>query len=101
MFECVINVSDGRDATRIDRSGEAAGTLLLDAHRAARRCFEWFLGRNDLGQPLYDSSTGGCHDALHPDRVNQNQGAESTLAFQLALAEMIRAEAALVREAKR
>jgi len=70
-------------------------------HRAARRCFEWFLGRNDLGQPLYDSSTGGCHDALHPDRVNQNQGAESSLAFQLALAEMTRAEAALIREDKK
>ncbi|MGA8660122.1 MAG: hypothetical protein WB586_28720, partial [Chthoniobacterales bacterium] len=69
--------------------------------RAARRCFEWFLGRNDLGQSLYDSSTGGCRDALHPDRVNQNQGAESSLAFQLALAEMTRAEAVLVREAKR
>jgi glycosyltransferase involved in cell wall biosynthesis len=69
--------------------------------RAARRCFEWFLGRNDLGQPLYDSSTGGCRDALHPDRVNQNQGAESSLAFQLALAEMTRAEAVLVKEPKR
>jgi glycosyltransferase involved in cell wall biosynthesis len=70
-------------------------------HRSARRCFEWFLGRNDLGQPLYDSSTGGCRDALHPDRVNQNQGAESSLAFQLALAEMARAEAVLVPEVKR
>jgi glycosyltransferase involved in cell wall biosynthesis len=69
--------------------------------RAARRCFEWFLGRNDLGLSLYDSSTGGCHDALHPDRVNQNQGAESTLAFQLALTEMTRAEAMLGREGKR
>jgi hypothetical protein len=68
---------------------------------AARRCFEWFLGRNDLGESLYDSSTGGCRDALHPDRVNQNQGAESSLAFQLALAEMTRVEARLVREAKR
>jgi len=56
--------------------------------RAARRCFEWFLGRNDLGQPLYDSSTGGCCDALHPDRVNQNQGAESSLAFLLSRTEM-------------
>jgi hypothetical protein len=37
---------------------------------------------------------------LHPDRVNQNQGAESTLVFQLALAEMTRAEAVLIREAK-
>jgi glycosyltransferase involved in cell wall biosynthesis len=70
-------------------------------HRAARRCFEWFLGRNDLGQSLYDSSTGGCRDALHFDRVNQNQGAESSLAFQLAVAEMTRAEAVLLTESKR
>ena len=70
-------------------------------HRAARRCFEWFLGRNDLGQPLYDSTTGGCRDALHSDRVNQNQGAESSLAFQLSLAEMTRAEAVLFSETQR
>jgi glycosyltransferase involved in cell wall biosynthesis len=56
--------------------------------REAKRAFEWFLGRNDLGLPLYDSSTGGCSDGLHPDRVNENQGAESTLAFHLALVEM-------------
>ena len=54
----------------------------------ARRAFEWFLGRNDLGLALYDASTGGCRDGLHVDRVSQNQGAESTLAFLLALAEM-------------
>ena len=56
--------------------------------REAKRAFEWFLGRNDLGLPLYDFSTGGCSDGLHSDRVNENQGAESTLAFHLALAEM-------------
>lgn len=56
--------------------------------REARRAFEWFLGRNDLALPLYDSITGGCCDGLHRDSVNQNQGAESTLAFHLALAEM-------------
>jgi hypothetical protein len=54
----------------------------------ARRAFEWFLGRNDLGLALYDSSTGGCRDGLHVDRLSQNEGAESTLAFLLALAEM-------------
>lgn len=54
----------------------------------ARRAFEWFLGENDLRLPLYDSVTGGCRDGLHADRPNQNQGAESTLAFLLALAEM-------------
>jgi len=56
--------------------------------REAKRAFEWFLGRNDLGLPLYDSSSGGCRDGLHPDRANENQGTESTLAFHLALAEM-------------
>lgn len=56
--------------------------------KEARKAFEWFLGRNDLGQSVYDASTGGCFDALHVDRVNLNQGAESTLAFLLALQEM-------------
>lgn len=60
--------------------------------REARRAFDWFLGRNDLGLPLYDSSTGGCGDGLHADRVNENQGAESSLAFHLSLAEMKYAE---------
>jgi hypothetical protein len=58
----------------------------------ASRAFEWFLGRNDLGLPLYDFTTGGCSDGLHCDRVSENQGAESSLAFHLALAEMNRAE---------
>jgi hypothetical protein len=67
------------------------------AHRAtgdegwaeqARWAFEWFLGRNDLHLPLYDPSTGGCRDALHVDRVNENQGAESTLSFLQALLDM-------------
>ena len=60
--------------------------------KEAKRAFEWFLGRNDLGLPLYDFSTGGCSDGLHVERVSENQGAESTLAFHLALAEMNSAE---------
>ncbi|TLD69428.1 glycosyltransferase [Phragmitibacter flavus] len=60
--------------------------------KEAKRAFEWFLGRNDLGLSLYDSSTGGCSDGLHHDRVNANQGAESSLAFHLSLAEMNYAE---------
>lgn len=54
----------------------------------ARRAFDWFLGSNDLGVVLYDPATGGCRDGLHANRANQNQGAESTLAFWLALAEL-------------
>src|SRR5207249_7766257 len=78
---------------------EAQATLsaCLEAHRLtgegkwrreAERCFEWFLGRNDLKAPLYNPTTGGCRDGLHPERVNQNQGAESTLAFLMAQVEM-------------
>jgi hypothetical protein len=55
---------------------------------SARRCFEWFLGRNDLGLSLYDPTTGGCRDALLQDHLNQNQGAESSLAFYLSFAEL-------------
>ena len=47
----------------------------------ARRCFEWFLGRNDLHQPVCDHATGGCRDGLQAEGLNQNQGAESTLAW--------------------
>ncbi|QDV24934.1 glycosyltransferase family 4 protein [Aureliella helgolandensis] len=54
----------------------------------AHLAFDWFLGRNDLGKPLYDASTGGCYDGLMASQVNENQGAESTLAFLLSLAEM-------------
>jgi hypothetical protein len=51
----------------------------------ARRAFTWFLGQNQLQQALYDPLSGGCRDALHADRVNENEGAESTLSFLLAL----------------
>jgi glycosyltransferase involved in cell wall biosynthesis len=54
----------------------------------ARRAFSWFLGQNHLQYSVYDASTGGCRDGLHADRPNENQGAESTLSFLLALVEM-------------
>ncbi|MBL9134411.1 MAG: glycosyltransferase family 4 protein [Verrucomicrobiales bacterium] len=75
---------------------QATVSACIEAYRAtsdmfwvaeARRAFEWYLGRNDLGLALYDPGTGGCRDGLHVDRLSQNQGAESTLAFLLSLAE--------------
>ncbi len=56
--------------------------------KQARRCFEWFLGRNDLNLPVYDFITGGCRDGLHSTGVNENQGAESTLSWLISLAAM-------------
>lgn len=90
----------GEERARFDQQpveAQAMVSACLQAHRLtgdpawykeAQRAFEWFLGRNDLGLPLYDPRTGGCRDGLHPDRVNQNEGAESTLAFLLALLDM-------------
>jgi hypothetical protein len=54
----------------------------------ARRAFNWFFGQNQLQEWLYDATTGGCRDGLHPDRINENQGAESTLSYLLALCEI-------------
>jgi glycosyltransferase involved in cell wall biosynthesis len=78
---------------------EAAGAVsaCLQAYRVtgdsrwrseAWSAFNWFLGENDLQIPLYDFVTGGCRDGLHPERANENQGAESTLSFLMALLEM-------------
>ena len=78
---------------------EASATISAcqEAHRAtgdnrwaerARQAFTWFFGQNQLQVALYDPGTGGCRDGLHADRVNENQGAESTLSFLLGLMEM-------------
>jgi len=48
-------------------------------------CFNWYLGHNDLNLPLYDPKTGGCRDGLMADGINQNEGAESSLAWLLSL----------------
>ena len=91
---------EGSQKTRFDQQPvEACATIsaCLEAyrlteenqwHEEARRVFRWFLGKNDLQAPLYDPVTGGCRDGLHPDRVNENEGAESTLSFLMSLLEM-------------
>jgi glycosyltransferase involved in cell wall biosynthesis len=85
--EAYVSVAAALDAYRLtgDRQWYEEATC----------AFEWFLGRNDLGLPLYDPATGGCCDGLHSDRVNQNQGAESTLAFLLSSLELRLAESLL------
>ncbi len=68
----------------------AAHRVTHDNHweQEARRAFNWFLGQNQLRESLYDAASGACRDGLHADRANENQGAESTLSFLLALTEM-------------
>jgi hypothetical protein len=98
----------GGERARFDQQpveAQAAVSACLEAYRItgdnrwrreARRAFEWFLGRNDLNLPIYDPTTGGCRDGLHPDRPNENQGAESTLAFLQSLLELRLAENTLL-----
>ena len=90
----------GGEKARFDQQPVEAGAAVsacLEAFRAtgddrwvkeAWSAFNWFLGDNDLQIVVYDASTGGCRDGLHPDRANENQGAESTLSFLMALLEM-------------
>ena len=90
----------GAEKARFDQQPiEAAGAVsaCLQAYHIsgdsrwrgeAWSAFNWFLGDNDLQLPLYDPVSGGCRDGLHPDRTNENQGAESTLSFLMALLEM-------------
>ncbi len=98
----------GGERARFDQQpveAQAMVSACLEAYRItgdkrwrkeARRAFEWFLGRNDLNLSVYDPTTGGCRDGLHPDRPNENQGAESTLAFLQALLELRLAEGTIL-----
>jgi len=56
--------------------------------RAAQVVFDWFLGRNSHGVPVYNVETGGCHDGITPRGLNLNQGAEATVSYLLARLEM-------------
>jgi glycosyltransferase involved in cell wall biosynthesis len=90
----------GSEKARFDQQPvEACATIsaCLEAYRLTAQkkwldeawcAFRWFLGQNDLQIALYDPTTGGCRDGLHPDRVNENQGAESTLSYLMAFLEM-------------
>jgi len=92
--------SKNTEKARFDQQPVEACAMVsasLQAYRAtgqsrwrkeAWTAFNWFLGANDLQIALCDPTTGGCRDGLHPDRANENQGAESTLSFLMALLEM-------------
>lgn len=92
--------TSGKERALFDQQPiEAAGMVsaCLTAYRAsgaehwvgcAWNALEWFYGKNDVGVAIYDPETGGCNDGLSVDRVNKNQGAESTLAYLTARVEM-------------
>jgi len=68
--------------------------------RRAYDAFEWFLGRNVVGVPMAEISTGACFDGLHATKSNKNQGAESTLSFLCSLVEVRQALPSKLRTVK-
>jgi len=85
--------SRDRERAVFDQQPEEAEALVRCAEAAwnhsghprywelAQRALGWFLGENVHGVPMYDPTTGGCFDGITSEGVNQNQGAESTLAY--------------------
>lgn len=90
----------GGKRARFDQQPIEADTMIGASLRAFRvtgdrrwldravRCFQWFLGQNDLGIPLYDYTTGECSDGLQPTGLNLNEGAESALAWLHSLVQI-------------
>jgi hypothetical protein len=71
------------EAATMAEAAQAAFDLLGGEDHLAtyRRAHAWFYGRNSLHRPLIDVPSGACCDGLQASGVNQNQGAESTLAY--------------------
>jgi len=55
----------------------------------ARRALGWFFGMNTKNAIVYDVASGACYDGFGERGLNQNQGAESTIAFLLAAEEFL------------
>jgi hypothetical protein len=60
---------------------ETADPVWIDHAEAAYR---WYFGANDRGVVLGDVASGRCRDGINPQGANENCGAESILAMQLA-----------------
>jgi len=73
----------GGERARFDQQPLEAAALIgacKAAYRASgnsewlvkmRRCFEWFLGQNDVGASLIDFGTRGCYDGLESDGARE------------------------------
>lgn len=53
--------------------------------RRGKTVFSWFYGLNSHEQSLVEPVSGQCHDGLNRSGLNLNSGAESVLAFQMAV----------------
>ena len=65
------------------------------------KSFKWFLGENDLRMSLYNHDTQGCCDGIESYGINQNQGAESTIAYLVSYLNVLKAHEDYYRKEKR
>lgn len=55
-------------------------------HQDAETVLNWFFGENQLGEFIYDQTSGRCFDGINSaSAINRNSGAESTIECLLAL----------------
>lgn len=52
--------------------------------KIANTAFQWFLGKNTKKVMMYNPVTAGCFDGITPDKVNRNQGGESSISYLMA-----------------
>ncbi|HZJ73651.1 MAG TPA: glycosyltransferase family 4 protein [Perlabentimonas sp.] len=93
---------DGDRSTFAQQPVDAMGMVLMfrqaynvdnDKNHLSKlfKSFKWFLGENDLRMNLFNHETKGCFDGLEHYGVNQNQGAESTLAYLISYLNVLKA----------
>lgn len=75
-LEAQAAIEAAASASRADRDSK------WQEHALA--AWRWFFGANDRGVVLADLASGRCRDGINPRGLNENCGAESILAFQLA-----------------
>ena len=87
----------GGAPARFDQQPIEATSLLLAAAagydasgnrrylEAMEMAYAWYLGANDVGVAVAEPDRGAAFDGLTPAGVNENQGAESTLVWLMAL----------------
>ena len=65
------------------------------------KSFKWFLGENDLFMTLFNHDTQGCCDGIESYGINQNQGAESTIAYLISYLNVLKAHEDYYRKEKK
>lgn len=94
--ENTLSMFDQQPLEAWTTAAACSAALSIDANDlwadAITRCADWFAGRNDGDIPMWDHENGAAFDGLTVTGVNENEGAESSLALIGTLLELNRLE---------